>query len=179
MQIFATFQDPELCAKVLDDKRVCKMIVESAQIMSTVMHLYNDSKAPYKKTHEHHPCVKWTFASPNNFGWLFKHFQFLIYQYDLRYQKTHSCWRLIKIFDTFLIKQYSIIHGSRLMPFPNATIFKKDTVHNAYKRHLIRKWRTDKRQPKWNKASLKQMGLTSGTMLFDRFEDLHALSKGA
>lgn len=41
MNIFATDVSPVACAKALDDKRVVKMVLETAQMLSTAMHMHN------------------------------------------------------------------------------------------------------------------------------------------
>lgn len=165
MQIFATFDDPKLCAIVLDDKRVCKMIVESAQIMSTVMHLKGSKKAPYKKTHINHPCVLWTSTCPANFKWLFHHFEHLLIEYSNRFDnKKHKCGDLTTTFIDFMLwwrnkpTTYKVKFRTE---FPNVTIFGiaseeayYENVNQLYRRHLIEKWYKDKRKPKWYGESI-------------------------
>lgn len=67
------------------DKHVVKMILESAQIMSTV------ANGPYKPTHVNHPCVVWARANRTNYNWLAMHALALCEEYTLRYGKVHKC----------------------------------------------------------------------------------------
>ncbi len=53
------------------DQHLIKMILESTQILSTVLHL-NDIKTLYKPSHQKHPCVIWTGQSLQNWLWLRK-----------------------------------------------------------------------------------------------------------
>lgn len=62
MNIFVTDISPIVSAQALDDKRVVKMILESAQLLSSAIFInsqsiYNDI---YKPTHLKHPCTIWT-----------------------------------------------------------------------------------------------------------------------
>lgn len=41
MNIFATDISPVACAKALNDKRVVKMVLETAQMLSTAVHMHN------------------------------------------------------------------------------------------------------------------------------------------
>lgn len=51
MNIFATDPCPIKSAQFLDDKRVIKMILESAQMLCTALHqLGYDKEIPYKQT---------------------------------------------------------------------------------------------------------------------------------
>lgn len=71
------------------NKHVVKMIVESAQILCTVAHK-RGVDVPYLPTHAHHPCVKWTAASPDNQAWLMEHFLGLCDEYTRRYHRIHA-----------------------------------------------------------------------------------------
>ena len=152
MNIFKTFDCPFKCARVLDDKRVVKMVVESAQILSTTMHISNSTTLipPYKTTHINHPCVKWAAESRQNFVWLLHHFIGLCNQYTSRYEKIHKCMDYLPIFS-----EYSTIHifpKEEITPHFNCTQFKDiENINLAYKECLLDKWANDKREPKWHK----------------------------
>lgn len=51
------------------DKHVIKMILESAQMLSTAVRL-SGIDAGYKPTHIKHPCVLWVSSSLSNWRWL-------------------------------------------------------------------------------------------------------------
>lgn len=91
MNIFILDRDPTLAAKQQCDKHVVKMILESAQMLSTVHHFTNSSIKDrlYKPTHKNHPCTKWVGESTSNYQWLYRHFIALCQEYTRRYGKTH------------------------------------------------------------------------------------------
>lgn len=68
MNIFVLDSDPEIAAKYHTDKHVIKMILESAQMMSTVVR-YVGLDAGYKSTHLNHPCTIWARTSLSNWLW--------------------------------------------------------------------------------------------------------------
>ena len=155
MNIFATSSDPIECAKFLDDKRCVKMCLETAQILSTVLHLRGHG-GPYKPTHIHHPAVQWAAASRKNYQWTLQHFVALCDEYQARYHKVHKCKGLLK--DFVLLGQQATFPDWKQTPFVNCAanaslgISYKDIedVHTAYKLYLSDRWDTDKRTPTWH-----------------------------
>jgi hypothetical protein len=148
MNIFASSNCPALSARLLDDKRVVKMVLETAQLLSTAMHMHGDDAAPYKPTHKGHPCTKWVAESGNHYMWAIEHFRALCDEYTNRYRKIHKCAQYLQ---TFL--DYAQGRGfSTDMPkyFVNCTTYKDSAnVHAAYIQYLEDKWSTDKRTPTW------------------------------
>lgn len=71
MNIFVLDPDPRVAAAMHCDQHMNKMIVESAQMLSTVLHLQGRT-APglMKPAYHNHPCTRWIAASPNNFAWV-------------------------------------------------------------------------------------------------------------
>jgi len=69
MNIFVLDLDIESCAQYHADQHVVKMILESAQMLCTVLY-QNGIHAPYKPTHEQHPCTLWAGESLRNWEWL-------------------------------------------------------------------------------------------------------------
>lgn len=91
MNIFILDTDPHKAAAYHCDKHVVKMILESTQILSTVMNI-NGLKGPYKSTHINHPCVKWASESRDNYKWLYRLLGALFNEYHKRYfPKVHAC----------------------------------------------------------------------------------------
>lgn len=118
MNIFVLDSDPVLAAQQQCDKHVIKMIVESAQMLSTAHRLLDgkvsivqrlngttgksrkaklwhlsdaslDSEL-YAAVHTGHPCTVWTMESLANYLWHYQHFCALCDEYTLRYGKKHS-----------------------------------------------------------------------------------------
>ena len=108
MNIFVLDTDPVNSARMMCDKHVVKMIVESCQLLSTAHHVLDgdqvevvSTKRRYKTyvckklqickaTMINHPCTIWTREARENYMWLWKHAYALCNEYRLRYGKTHS-----------------------------------------------------------------------------------------
>jgi hypothetical protein len=69
MNIFVLDSNFKKCDQFHCDKKVVKMILEYAQILSTVLRL-NGIDYGYKKTHANHPCTLWIGKSLCNWKWL-------------------------------------------------------------------------------------------------------------
>jgi|DEB0MinimDraft_6_1074348.scaffolds.fasta_scaffold166029_1 hypothetical protein len=91
MNIFYLDSDPFEAATLQCDRHVVKMILESAQLLSTAHHELG-STAPYKTTHKNHPSAVWVRRSYLHYAWLYKHFIGLCAEYESRYNKTHKSW---------------------------------------------------------------------------------------
>lgn len=93
MNIFALHIQPNISAKYHCDKHVVKMIVESAQMISTVFDKYGQRKFwMYKSCFPHHPCTLWAGYSRRNLIWLIDLGYHLCLEYTKRYGKTHKCF---------------------------------------------------------------------------------------
>jgi Pyrimidine dimer DNA glycosylase len=99
MNIFVTDSNPVIAARNLCDKHISKMIVESAQMLSTAWWTL-DGGCPgsivYKPTHQHHPCTKWVMESDGNYLWLGQHALEMCNEYTRRYGRTHKTQCLIQ-----------------------------------------------------------------------------------
>lgn len=90
MNIFAVNEDPRLAALELPDKLVPKMIVESAQMLSTAHRVLDgdakaDAKGLYKKAYENHPSCVWVREDAMNYWWLWMHALTLCQEYRWRF----------------------------------------------------------------------------------------------
>lgn len=122
MNIFYVDKDPMDAAQALVDKHVVKMILESAQLLSTAHRVLDgqmqvrerlvpgtlenpkyrkhklwvlpDSRndVMYQATHINHPSAVWCRQSVKNYDWLVDHFFALMREYTHRYGKTHKCY---------------------------------------------------------------------------------------
>jgi len=118
MNIFVLSRDPYIAARDMCDKHVVKMIVESAQMLSTCHRMLdgtpekrdsvsgkrqvqyyklNDWREShlYKAVHYKHPCNIWLRESMSNYYWLYNHFLALLSEYRWRYDKNHACEKLV------------------------------------------------------------------------------------
>jgi hypothetical protein len=98
MNIFVLDEDPQVAALYHGDKHVVKMILETAQLLSTAHHCYNSSIAPlvYKKTHVNHPSTIWVRTNSTNYTWAYALLQSLLKEYTYRYGKIHSTSKLLE-----------------------------------------------------------------------------------
>lgn len=96
MNIFILDLDPELCAQYHCDKHVVKMILETAQLLSTAHHVLDGPRSDlYKPTHVNHPCAVWLRESVANYMWTYSLFRELSREYTYRYGKDHKSWILL------------------------------------------------------------------------------------
>lgn len=100
MNIFMLDYNPILAARMHCDKHVVKMILESAQMLSTAHRVldgdgYADYNRLYRETHKNHPINIWIRESYHNYQWLHFLFVNLLLEYEKRYKKTHACDRLV------------------------------------------------------------------------------------
>jgi len=158
MNIFVTNECPVKSAQNLDDKRVVKMVLETAQLLSTALRFYvGDSEADslnlYKTTHLNHPCNIWVRKNRSNFLWVVKHFEALCEEYSKRYGRTHACQSKLETFKDKL----RVIPLGELLPFANCARNKSlgldfteySDIEYAYQLYLAHRWDTDKREPTW------------------------------
>ena len=90
MNIFYLHRDPVKAAVVQYNKHVVKMILESAQMLCTAHHVYNNGdNVPYKKAHLNHPSTIWVRESVHHYWWLYDHMLALGKEYTARYNKHH------------------------------------------------------------------------------------------
>lgn len=122
MNIFYLDENPVIAAEWMVDRHVVKMILESAQLLSTAHRildgreiqlevdiLQEDGKIKtrkkkwwllddareeviYSATHINHPSAVWARTSVENYNWLVDHFFALMQEYTHRYNKQHKCY---------------------------------------------------------------------------------------
>lgn len=153
MNIFASSPNPETAAITLDNKRVVKMVLETAQILSSAAHLngYHNHRL-YRPTHTGHPCVLWASRSRRNAAWLLMHFDALASTYTRRYQRVHRSTMIRGA----LVSAIKHLPDRPIEPFQNSARhaslgldFSALPVHQAYRTYLCERWRTDKLAPDW------------------------------
>lgn len=90
MNIFYLDDCPVKSAQLMNDQHVVKMILESAQLLSTAHWVLDGYTRAYRKTHENHPSAIWVRESSSNYMWLFEHLQALIAEHKYRYPKSRT-----------------------------------------------------------------------------------------
>jgi hypothetical protein len=93
MNIFYLDRDPAEAARMQCDRHVVKMILETAQLLSTA-HAELDGESPaYKPTHKNHPSAVWVRGSLQHYAWTVCHLSALGREYTERYGKVHKTIR--------------------------------------------------------------------------------------
>lgn len=117
MNIFVLDRDPGRSAKMHCDQHVVKMILESAQILCTVLH-GRGVQAPYRSTHRQHPCVLWADASYDNYAWLIRLARALHAEYRYRFgeERTHASLRVVEFADTYVFESKGMTPFEQCVP---------------------------------------------------------------
>jgi hypothetical protein len=146
MNIFVLDRDPVIAAKLHTDKHVVKMILETAQLLSTAHHVLDGQKHIsqyiYKKTHTNHPCAVWVRQSSANYKWTVGLFAALLDEFEYRYNKVHSSARLLPYLRLWPrnISVGSLTPFAQAMPdeFKNSDgVIAYQQYYNGAKRHLF------------------------------------------
>lgn len=155
MNIFVLSEDPVQAAQWQCDKHVVKMILESAQMLSSAV-VRHGGECIYKPTHKHHPCTIWAGDTKDNWYWLHNHFIALGNEYTERYGKQHLS--LIKMYEWIKSANSIAIHNipdGPLTPFAQAMPeeYKRSNAVDAYRAYYIGEkarfatWKRNK--PEW------------------------------
>ena len=174
MNIFVTDPDPVISAQTLCDKHVVKMVLESAQMLSTAWREPNDLRSSefsskyadehelYKTAHPNHPCSIWVRQARENYKWLYRHFVALCDEYTHRYGKSHASarlkgplmWRPFK--PSALLDAIEEPYGF-VLAMPDE--YKSEDIFSSYQNYLMNekqhfaKWEKDpSRNPTWWKT---------------------------
>lgn len=138
MNIFALHTDPYKSAQMHCDKHVVKMILETAQLLSTAhRELDGDENVDptlYRKTHKNHPSAKWVRETNNNYTWAWCLLDGLCKEYTARYDKIHLTQS--KLLDKLNTPPKNIA-VSYLTPIPQCMPdeYKCDSVVEAYRNY--------------------------------------------
>ncbi len=104
MNIFYLHKDPAKAASYFYDKHKVKMILESAQMLCTAHHYWNErmgisnEHVPYKKAHLNHPSTIWCRQNKSQYFWLYDHMLAIGNEYTKRYGKHHMSIEKCKTF---------------------------------------------------------------------------------
>lgn len=145
MNLFATDPCPARSALALDDRRLVKMVLETAQLLSTAAHegaLLHVGDL-YKPTHLNHPVSKWVRADARNIDWTYRHFVSLLDEYEERFSRPHASGVIARR----LILPNVLADAPEA--FCNCTPYPELPVHGAYRQTLRAKWNSDVRPPTW------------------------------
>jgi len=160
MNIFYLHPDPQASAKMLCDKHIPKMLLESCQMLSTAtQELRGDDHHLYKKAYQKHPSTMWVSESIGNFSWLYKHAVEISKEYTKRYGKIHKSSRIL----TYIKRKYADMLGKsdyasappQCMPDKYKELGGLWNTSKAYKNYYIgekssfAKWEKGTPMPDW------------------------------
>ena len=145
MNIFALSRCPMQSAWWLDDIRKNKMILESAQMLSTAVRVLcpDTDLQVYKVAYLNHPCTIWARQSRDNFKWLLSHMSHLWLQKG----GEHGSARLIPQLDEYSSTGY--FPNEELTPFANCArnlergvdYSEHTDTHEAYRLYMNDRWK--------------------------------------
>ena len=160
MNIFVLSKDPMAAAMMLCDKHISKMVVESAQMLSTAHRIADGDVHPdlYKITHKNHPCTRWVMESKQNYKWLYYHFYGISKEFEFRRKKQHLTF--VKLGNILANEPKNIPDGPRtefvqaFKAYPECMI-EGDAVQsyrNYYHMKSFAKWEWGREAPYWWKG---------------------------
>lgn len=135
MNIFVLDNSPKSAAEYHCDKHVVKMILETAQLLSTAHHVTGSgSDSLYKPTHKNHPCALWVRESRQNYLWALELGQHLLEEYGKRYGRVHKTGGVMK-----LLEAVPELPSWGLTPFAQAMpeAYRKEDAVEAYRTYYI------------------------------------------
>ena len=104
MNCFILDTNPWKCATYIDDVRLPKMIVESAQMMASGLRkagltdedfieygILTKANRPYKGAYKHHPVTIWIGLNHSNYSWHRDMAISMLNEYTKRFGKIHAC----------------------------------------------------------------------------------------
>lgn len=161
MNLFTTSDNPQECAKNLDDVLLKVTIVESAQMLSTAINCNDNIKEKptniYKSHNANEIHNKWVRASKSNYKWTVMYLMACLNEYYFRFGKVHDTTNIAQYFS--LYENYFPLID--MAPFPRQFAQKYENydylmgisnIFQAYKEYLITKWNIETlkgKQPKW------------------------------
>jgi len=160
MNIFILDRDIRTCARYHADQHVIKMILESAQMLCTIVNRSGGS-APYKSTHLNHPCTLWAGRSLSNWLWLQRLALALNDEYRYRYRKSvdHKSAVIVRELPPPAIEDLGLTEFAQVMPeqyrVPGDGVL-------AYRKFYLKEkvrfaaW-TRRRPPRWFVAGTKDL----------------------
>jgi len=137
MNIFVLHENPRTAARMMCDKHIPKMVVESAQMLASALRVHGatdeqmpltQAGKPYKGGYHNHPCTRWATMTQMNYLWLMYHGRQLCVEYFMRFGKIHACQQAIEIMSQE--NMIDMIPIGRLTTFARA--FNKDRYPYLY-----------------------------------------------
>ena len=133
MNLFYLHRDPVEAARMQCDRHVVKMILETAQMLSTAHNELDGDQVAYKSTHKNHPSTVWVRSSAAAYEWAFTHMMALHDEYRKRYGKTHKT--IVDHANALAVLPTALIHCRKPFDVPPQCMYeecKRDDTVLAY-----------------------------------------------
>lgn len=173
MNIFFLSHEPKLCAVWLDDRRVIRLAVETAQILcyAAAANGVDKEKLPYSVagSHAKHPVSLWAGTNRATFTWAARYGASLCDEYNYRFGKKHKSMEAMLL---ALVHVNALPEGPLLMP-PNCAAKRNEGLTfdrfehpvEAYRHYTNWIWYHDKRAPKWTNRHPPEWYVPDGASL--------------
>lgn len=115
MNIFVLASDPVQAAQYHHDAHVVKMILESAQILSSAVARHGGPTI-YKPAYTKHPCTVWAGDTKANWVWLKRLALALCGEFSMRFDKVHSSERVIRALESRWLPPGELTEFAQAMP---------------------------------------------------------------
>lgn len=152
MNIFILDASPVIAARMLCDRHVPKMLLESAQLLCSPFPV---GTAPYKRTHYNHPCSIWTRESYANYSWLLDHAYSISDEFLKRFGKEHKSHAVVRWclghFNELPFQKQDLTPFALAMPDQ----YRSDDAVAAYRSYYLgdkvrfAKWEKGTEKPAW------------------------------
>ena len=162
MNIFFLDKTPELSAEMLCDKHIPKMLLESAQMLSTAVRKYEKetdttplAKPIYKSAYPNHPMTKWVGETKGNFEWALENAIYIHEEYRFRFNKNHKSYKVIKNIINFELQAHLPEGDMTTPPQCMPDEYKDNNYVTAYRNYYkgekeyFAKWEKGRHQPEW------------------------------
>ena len=159
MNIFFLDKTPELSAEYLCDKHIPKMLLESAQMLSTAVQSYTGRiDKLYKPAYPNHPMTKWVSEHSKNFDWTLLLGCKISDEYKFRFGKYHKSENIVETL-CFAVEDNSFtgygMKGNMTTPpqcMPDQ--YRNKNYVTAYRNYYkgektFAKWEKGRQQPEW------------------------------
>jgi len=133
MNIFFLHKHPVIAAQMQCDKHVVKMVLETAQMLSTAARAQGHDVG-YKSAYPKHPMTLWVNQSADNFRWAWLHGMSLAKEYTNRYDKIHKSQEILEQLEYYATGNESdITEPPQCMPDQ----YKTDDYVTAYRNYYV------------------------------------------
>ena len=157
MNIFFLDKTPEKSAEYLCDKHVPKMLLETAQMLSTAIQKYTgEIEELYKPAYPNQPMTKWVGLNKNNFQWAYDNGRSIFSEYVERFKPYHKSIDILRhIQNNKSLYTQDIPEGDFTEPpqcMPDQ--YRNKNYVTAYRNY----YKGEKTFAKWEKADNNQNG---------------------